>query len=769
MVGRMAKSNTKELKTKEKAEDSEIKEGKSLVIVESPAKAKTIKKILGSSFEIKASVGHIRDLPQKTLGVDVKKNYEPVYEIMPGKQKVVDELSKAAKEADWIYLAPDPDREGEAIAWHIASILDKPANKVFRIEFNEITKTAIQEAVKNPRSIDMKRVDAQQARRILDRLVGYKISPILWEKVGKGLSAGRVQSVTVKLICDREREVEAFIPKEYWTIDAELAKAKSSTSFTAELTKFNGEKIEINNGDEAQKVVDILTKDNVEFKVSKISVKETKRKPQAPFITSSLQREASTRLGYSVKKTMQIAQKLYEGIELGSSGHVGLITYMRTDSTRIADEARDAAKEFIVNHYGKNYYPDSPRVYAKKGKNTQDAHEAVRPTYIEKTPEILKQHLSNEQYRLYKLIWDRFIASQMENASVKTTSAEITAENYTFRASTSKIVFDGFLIVYDDREEDEKTNAIPDLEKNDILKLRKIDHKQHFTQPPPRYSEATLVKALEELGIGRPSTYAPTIATIQDRGYVIKEEKTLAPTALGKTVNDMLVKHFTNIVDVNFTADMESKLDDIAENEVVWQQVIGDFYTPFADVLKKAKEEMQKVQILTEQICPNCGKQMALKTSRFGSQFLGCSGYPECKTTMPLTKDQKPVPEDRPSEEVCEKCSSPMVIKYGPYGDYLACTNQDCKTKKRFEKKTGVKCPKEDCDGDIIQKKSRYGKIFYGCNKYPNCNFALWNEPNGEKCPECKSMLVNKYLKKGNKVACSSKECKYERALEGTE
>jgi len=763
MVGKMAKASTK---VKERKEDLKNKEEKSLVIVESPAKAKTIKKILGNSFEIKASVGHVRDLPQKKLGVDVKKNYEPDYEIMQGKQKVVDELCKAAQEADNIYLAPDPDREGEAIAWHIASILNMPADKVRRIEFNEITKTAIQEAVKHPRKIDMNRVNAQQARRILDRLVGYKISPILWEKVGKGLSAGRVQSVAVRVICDREREIEEFITKEYWTIDAELAKAKSSVPFIAELTKYNNEKIEINNEQEAQKIVDTLTKDNVEFKVSKISVKETKRKPQAPFITSTLQREASTRLGYSVKKTMQVAQKLYEGIELGASGPVGLITYMRTDSTRIAEEARDAAKEFIVNHYGKNYYPDSPRIYSKKGKNTQDAHEAVRPTYIDKTPESVKQYLSNEQYRLYKLIWDRFIASQMESASVKTTSAEITAENYTFRASSSKITFDGFLIVYDDNEETEKAKSIPDLVKGDVLKLRKIDPKQHFTQPPPRYSEATLVKALEELGVGRPSTYAPTIATIQERGYVIKEEKSLVPTALGKTVNEMLIKHFTNIVDVHFTAEMETKLDDIAENSVVWQDVIGEFYTPFVDVLKKAKNDMEKVQILTEHVCPNCGKPMALKTSRFGSQFLGCSGYPECKTSMPLTKDQKPVPEDRPSEEICEKCNSPMVIRYGPYGDYLACTNEDCKAKKRFEKKTGVKCPQENCDGEIIQKKSRYGKIFYGCNKYPNCNFALWNEPNGEKCPECGSMLVKKFLKKGNKIACSSKECKYERPLE---
>lgn len=755
----MAKAAVKKDKeTKEKGK-------KSLVIVESPAKAKTIKKILGDSYFIKASVGHIRDLPQKSLGVDIKNNFEPEYEILDNKKKVVDELNAAAKEADEIFLAPDPDREGEAIAWHIAAILNNSKKKIHRIVFNEITKTAIQDAVQHPRSINIDMVNAQQTRRILDRLVGYKISPLLWQKVGKGLSAGRVQSVAVKIICDREAEIEAFIAEEYWTITAELAKQKSSVSFNAELTKFNGEKLEIKNGEESAKIVEILSKPSTEFKVSKVTTRNSQRKPQAPFITSTLQREASNRLGYSVKKTMQVAQKLYEGIDLGSSGPVGLITYMRTDSTRISDEARDAAKEYIVQHYGAKYYPEEARVYTKKGKNVQDAHEAIRPSYVDKSPESVRQYLEPEQYRLYKLIWERFIASQMQSADVKTISVEIDAAKYTFRASSSKITFDGFLIVYDDREEEEKTDAIPDLNKDDILNLKKIDPKQHFTQPPPRYSEATLVKALEELGVGRPSTYAPTIATIQDRGYVIKEEKSLVPTALGKAVNMLLVKHFPEIVDSQFTANMELNLDNIAEKHAEWRKILGDFYDPFEEVLKKAKKEMEKVEILTEHNCSECGKPMALKTSRFGSQFLGCSGYPDCKNTMPLAKDQKPVPEDRPSNELCEKCNSAMVIKRGPYGDYLSCTNEECKNRKKYIKKTGVKCPQKGCEGELIEKKSRYGKVFYGCDKYPACNFALWNEPAGEFCPECKSMLVKKYLKKGNKIACSSKECKFEKEM----
>jgi len=767
----MAKATTKSVKDKEpkekviKDKEPKIKGKKNLVIVESPAKAKTIKKILGDSYFIKASVGHIRDLPKKTLGVDVKNNFEPEYEILENKKKVVDELNQAAKEADEIFLAPDPDREGEAIAWHISNILSKPKKHIHRIEFNEITKTAILEAVKNPRPINMDTVNAQQTRRILDRLVGYKISPLLWAKVGKGLSAGRVQSVAVRIICDREKEIEAFIPVEYWSITAELSKQKSSTSFNAELTKYNGEKLEINNGEESAKIVEILSKSSTEFKVSKVTTRNTQRKPQAPFITSTLQREASNRLGYSVKKTMQVAQKLYEGIDLGSSGPVGLITYMRTDSTRISDEARDASKEYIVQHYGQKYYPEEARVYAKKGKNVQDAHEAIRPSYIDKNPESVRQYLAPEQYRLYKLIWERFIASQMQSAEVKTISVEIDAAKYTFRASSSKITFDGFLIVYDDREEEEKTDAIPDLNKDDVLKLKKIDPKQHFTQPPPRYSEATLIKTLEELGVGRPSTYAPTISTIQDRGYVIKEEKSLIPTALGKVVNELLVKHFPEIVDSQFTANMETNLDDIAENHAEWKKILGNFYEPFAEVLKKAKKEMEKVAILTENICNECGKPMALKTT-FGGQFLGCSGYPECKNTMPLAKDQKPLPEDRPSDELCEKCNSSMLIKRGPYGDYLSCTNEECKHRKKFIKKTGVKCPQDGCEGELIEKKSRYGKVFYGCNKYPACTFALWNEPAGEFCPECKSMLVKKFLKRGNKIACSKKECAFEKPMD---
>jgi len=757
----MAKATTKK---------KENKEEKALVIVESPAKAKTIKKILGDSYEIKASYGHIRDFPKKSLGIDVKNNFEPIFEIIPDKKKVVEELSKLAQQVDKVYLAPDPDREGEAIAWHIAQVINVPEQNLYRIEFNEITKHAISEAVKSPRSIDMARVQAQQTRQILDRVVGYKISPVLWEKLRNyRLSAGRVQSVAVRLICEREAEIEAFTPQEYWSITADLAKQKSSVTFSAELIKYKNEKIEIKDEKQASEIVKYLETDDLEYKVTKVTNRETKRNPQAPFITSTLQREASNKLGYGVSKTMQIAQKLYEGIEIGSSGPVGLITYMRTDSTRISDEARDSAKEYIINHYGKNYYPDTPRVYTKKGKNVQDAHEAIRPTYVDKSPESIKQYLTNEQYRLYKLIWERFIASQMESAKVKNTSIEIEAGDYTFRTGTSKINFDGFLIVYDDRAEEEKTAAIPELAKGDELKMKKINPKQHFTQPPPRYTEASLVKVLEEKGIGRPSTYAPIISKIQQRNYVVKEDKSLVPTALGKTVNEQLMKYFSEIIDYNFTAEMESKLDSIAEHESEWREVVENFYKPFVEVVGDAKEKMEKLEILSDQICPNCGKPMSIKSSRWGTQFLGCTGYPECKTSMPLTKDQKPAPEDRPSDEKCEKCGSVMVVRYGPYGDYLACTNESCKHKQKIVVKTGVKCPQDGCKGEIIQKKSRYGKIFYGCNQYPDCSFAIWGEPTGEKCPDCGSLLIKKFLKRGNKIACSSKECKYSRPMEPEE
>ncbi len=766
----MAKTASKKKETPKKTTAKQEKQKKSLVIVESPAKAKTIKKILGDSFEIKASVGHIRDLPVKTLGVDLKNNFEPQYEVMEKKQKVVDELKDYAKKSQEVFLAPDPDREGEAIAWHMAYLLNKTCKNIYRIEFNEITKTAIQDAVKNPRPIDMNRVNAQQARRVLDRLVGYKISPILWQKVGKGLSAGRVQSVAVKIICDREREIEAFKPQEYWKINADLSKAKSSSVFNAELSKCDDKKIEINNEAEASEVVKTLNDKSTEYKVTKVTERQTQRKPQPPFITSTLQRESSNKLGYSVKRTMQLAQNLYEGLELGPAGHVGLITYMRTDSTRISDEARDSAKEFIINKYGEKYYPKEPRVYAKKGKNTQDAHEAVRPTYIEKTPESIRQYLSNEQYKLYKLIWSRFMASQMECAEVKGVAVEIGADKYTLRASSSKVTFQGFLIVYDDREETEKDSVIPDLAKGDKLKLQKVNSSQHFTQPPARYSEASLVKALEELGVGRPSTYAPTIGTIQDRFYVLKIEKSLVPTPLGIAVNDLLVKHFPDIVDSAFTATMEENLDQVETDKTDWKKILGDFYEPFVEVLEKAKKEMEKVQILTEHVCPECGKPMAMKTSKWGSMFLGCSGYPDCKETKPLSKDLQPIDdEEKMSDEICEKCGSGMMLKRGPYGEYLNCTNDECKHRKKFIKKTGIKCGKEGCDGELIERKSRYGKAFYGCSKYPECTFALWNEPNGGKCPECGAMLVNKYLKRGNKVACSNKECTFEKPMEEQE
>jgi len=756
-------------KKKEPVTKKKEKAQKSLVIVESPAKAKTIKKILGDTFEIKASVGHIRDLPIKKLGVDVDKKFEPEYEIMEKKKKVVEELNSTAKASKEVFLAPDLDREGEAIAWHMDTLLKKACKNIYRIEFNEITKTAIQEAVKNPRPIDMNKVNAQQTRRILDRLVGYKISPLLWKKVGKGLSAGRVQSVAVKIICDREEEIEAFAPQEYWKINADLSKKKSSSVFNAELSKCDDKKIEIDNGDDAKEATDILNADSTEYKVAKVTPRTTQRKPNPPFITSTLQRESSNRHGYSVKRTMQLAQNLYEGIDLGM-GHIGLITYMRTDSVRIADEARDAAKEFIVNHYGEKYYPKEPRVYNKKGKkNVQDAHEAIRPTYIDKTPESIRQHLSPEQFKLYKLIWSRFMASQMESAEGKTVSVEIAADKYTLRASSSKITFDGFLIVYDDREEKDQDTVIPDLAKGDELSLKKVNSTQHFTQPPARYSEAALVKALEELGVGRPSTYAPTISTIQDRGYIIKEEKSLMPTVLGKVVNKQMVKHFSDIVDSAFTANMESNLDRIESDNADWRGILKEFYEPFAEALEKANNEMEKVEILTENVCPECGKFMALKMSRFGGQFLGCSGYPECKSSRPLDKDLKPVQEDRMSDEICEKCGSGMMIKHGPYGEYLNCNNEECKNRKKFVKKTGIKCGAKGCGGELLERKSRFGKIFYGCSNYPDCKFALWGEPNGEKCPECDSMLVNKYLKRGNKVVCSKKECSFEREMKDNE
>ncbi len=737
---------------------------KSLVIVESPAKSKTIKKILGDSYQIEASFGHIRDLPKNDLGFDVNNGFEPSFVVIPEKKKVVTSLNQLSKKADKIYIASDPDREGEAIAWHVRQVLNVPDEKICRIEFNEITPKAVKYAVEHPRDIDMDRVKAQQTRQILDKLVGYKLSPILWKKMGNySLSAGRVQSVALRMICEREDEIEAFVPQEYWSVSADLA--KNGEKFTAELSKIKDKPVEktIANEEQVNKIVEDLKISD--YEVSKVTQRETKRKPTAPFITSTLQRAASSKLGYGVSKTMQIAQKLYEGIEL-DSGAVGLITYMRTDSTRVSDDARDMAKAFITENYGEKYYPETPNVYVKGKQNVQDAHEAIRPSYPERTPESIKQYLTPEQYKLYKLIWEKFMSSQMANATVANKAVEITAGDYTLRVSTSKITFDGFLKLYDDSDEEEKEKSkMPDLKKGDKLECKKVNPKQHFTQPPPRYTEASLVKALEEYGIGRPSTYASIITKIQTKNYVEKQDKALAPTLLGRTVSKQLVEQFKEIMDYKFTAGMETKLDKIADKKLVWNKVLRDFYDGFIPTVDEAMKDTSRVVIDTKVVCPNCGKPMVLRSSRFGTQFLGCSGYPECKTAMSLNalEDGYTEPkEPQVAEEKCEKCNSDMVIKNGPYGKYLECTN--CKNRKRIVKTTGVKCPK--CGKELVERKSRYGKIFYGCSGYPDCNFVVWNEPTGNICPECKSLLVKKVLKKGTFEACSNKECKYAVKLE---
>lgn len=755
------------------------KKEKSLVIVESPAKSKTIKKILGDSFQIEASYGHVRNLPTKdaatqNLGFDVNNNFEPKFEIIPGKQQVVKKLNDLAKKADKIYLASDPDREGEAIAWHVRQILKVPDEKICRIVFNEITPKAVKHSVENPRGIDMDMVQAQQTRQILDKLVGFKLSPVLWKQIGnRNLSAGRVQSVALRMICEREEEIEKFIPQEYWSIHANLD--KDGKLFEAELSKIKNKSIEktIKNKEEAQKIVDYLTNPESKFEVSKVTKKTIKRKPTAPFITSTMQRAASSKLGFGVSKTMQVAQKLYEGIEIDGTP-VGLITYMRTDSVRVSDDAQNMAHDFILQNYGEKYYPKDPNVYVKGKQNVQDAHEAIRPSYPERTPESIKKYLDNDQYKLYKLIWEKFMSSQMAPAEIANKSIEINSGDYTLKAGTSKIMFDGFLTLYNDSEEDEKESdaKIPDLEKGDNVACKKVNPKQHFTQPPPRYNEASLVKALEEYGIGRPSTYATIITVIQTRKYVEKKDKALKPTLLGRTVSKQLVEQFADIMDYKFTAGMEEKLDKIAEKEAVWVKVLQDFYTPFMEEVNSVMKTAERVTIETKINCPNCGKPMVLRTSKKGTQFLGCSGYPECKTAMSLNVMQEMEAEqqgeensEKPQEiceEKCEKCGSDMIFKIGPYGKYMECTNPECKHRKPFRKSTGVTCPK--CGkGTIVERKSKRGTVFFGCDKYPDCDFVLWNEPTGEKCPTCGSLLVKKVLKKGTVIACSNIKCGFKK------
>lgn len=748
--------------------ETKSKKEKVLVIVESPAKSKTIKKILGDGYQIEASFGHVRNLPDNILGFDVHNGFKPTYVIIPDKKKVVTKLSELAKRSDRVLLASDPDREGEAIAWHVRELLPVSDDKVQRIEFNEITPKAVKYAVEHSREIDMDRVKAQQTRQILDKLVGYKLSPVLWKQLGNyHLSAGRVQSVALRMICEREEEIEAFVPKEYWSVHTIMD--KDGKLFEAEVNKYKGKKFDINNEEEANRIKEVLLNPNTECVVEKVTKKETKRKPTAPFITSTLQRAASTKLGFGVQKTMQVAQKLYEGMEIDGTP-VGLITYMRTDSVRISDDAHAMAKDFILNNYGKEYYPDKTNVYVKGKQNVQDAHEAIRPSYPERTPESLKPYLDNDQYRLYKLIWDKFMSSQMAPATIANKTVEIKAGNYGLKAGTSKVIFDGFLKLYNDAEdeEQEKEAKIPDLNEGDKVVCKEVTPKQHFTQPPPRYNEASLVKALEEHGIGRPSTYATIITVIQTRKYVEKKDKALKPTLLGRTVCKQLVEQFSNIMDYKFTAGMEAKLDLIAEKKAIWNVVLQEFYTPFMEVVQSVMKETKKVNIESDKKCPNCGRVMLVKTSRFGNQFLGCSGYPECKTIISLNnmneldsandEDSKTQEETIVIDEKCEKCGGEMNLKTGPYGKYLEC--KECGNRKKYVRSTGVKCPK--CgEGIIIEKKSKHGKIFFGCNKYPECSFALWDEPTGNSCPECGELLVKKVTKNGNFEVCSSRTCSY--------
>ena len=682
--------------------------GQNLVIVESPAKAKTISKYLGKNYTVEASMGHVRDLPKSKLGVDIEDNFNPKYITIRGKGELIAKLKKAAKKADKIYLATDPDREGEAISWHLANILKISEDDTCRIVFNEITKSAVKESIKEARKINLNLVDAQQARRVLDRLVGYEISPILWKNVKWGLSAGRVQSAALKLICDKEEEIKAFEPKEYWTVDCVLKKERKK--FPIKLTKYENKKIEITTEEEAQKIIRELEKN--EYRIDKVKKGNRLKNPLPPFTTSTLQQEASKKLNFMTKRTMSIAQALYEGVDVKGYGTVGLITYMRTDSVRISEEAQGKAIDFIKENYGNEYIPEKPRVYKGK-KNIQDAHEAIRPSHIEITPEIAKASLSAEQYKLYSLIWKRFIASQMTSCSLNTNSIDIVNGAYSFKASGSTIKFDGFMKVYDyTTEDDENDVSLPVLEEGEILLPASVEGKQHFTQPPARYTEASFVKLLEEKGIGRPSTYVQNISTLLSRDYVSREKKNLIPTELGFIVNNIMSDYFKHIVDVDFTADMERKLDYIEEGSEEWKEVVGEFFAPLKVAIDKAEKEISKVVIedkVSDVPCDKCGRMMVIKRGRYGT-FLACPGYPECHNAKPIVEELE------------------------------------------------VPCPK--CGGKILAKRSKKGKKFFGCSNYPNCDFVSWNEPIKEPCSKCGSYMTIKYSKtKGKYAICSNTEC----------
>ncbi len=801
----------------------------SLVIVESPAKAKTIGKYLGKQFVVKASLGHVKDLPKNDLAVDVDHGFQPTYVVIEGKKKLIQELKQAAKKADTVYLAADPDREGEAICFHLKEELEPKKNgrpRIHRVMFNEITQNAIRRAFDKPSDVNMNLVEAQQARRVLDRLVGYKISPLLWDKVRRGLSAGRVQTVAVRLIVEREREVRAFQKKEYWTIDVHLG-AKKPPVLAARLIRRNDEAIEIPSREAADALVAQLQE--AAYAVKSVVTREKRRNPVPPFITSTLQQEASRKLRFSVKRTMALAQRLYEGVALGKEGPVGLITYMRTDSTRISNEALAEARDFVREKFGPEYLPEAPNVYRSK-KDAQDAHEAIRPTAVSRTPESVEKFLAEDELKLYRLIWIRFVASQMMPAVFDQTTIDVAARGrdgfeYLFRATGSVPKFDGFLRVYEegkdqkDEEDEELKHKLPAVAEGEHLRFRSIDPEQHFTEPPPRYNEATLVKKLEADGVGRPSTYASIISTIQDRGYVRKEGGKFLPTELGMVVNDLLVASFDDIFDIKYTARMEEELDEIEDGQIEWRRAIGEFYDKFQQDLSHAEEHMENIKAMekptgiacdkcgremvikwgkhgsfigcsgypectntreltvdlpdvdtanlgaeeTEEYCENCGRPMVIKRGRFGT-FWACTGYPDCKTTKRIGAAPGEKKSDVPLDETCPQCGSPLVLKYGRFGEFTACSNYpSCKYVK--QKTIGVKCP-ECGEGEIIERRSRRGKTFYGCNRYPDCKFVAWSRPLAEKCPECGSpYLLEKWLKSGHFAQCPNPECKHKHEL----
>lgn len=686
-----------------------------LVIVESPAKAKTIKKYLGGNYEVIASMGHVRDLPKARLSVDIKKKFAPKYEIIKGKEKLVEELKELAEKSDKIYLATDPDREGEAISWHLAYILGLPLDDNNRVEFNEITKNGVTNGMANPRSINIDLVNAQQARRILDRLVGYKLSPFISQKIRRGLSAGRVQSVAVRIIVDREEEIRKFKPEEYWTIDAKFIPKGSRKSFSASLYSDANGKIKIENQEQAEKIEQDLA--DAEYMITKVKHGTRRKTPAPPFITSTLQQEASRKLGFQSRRTMKVAQELYEGVDIEGMGATGLITYMRTDSLRISDVAKEEAAQYILNRFGEKFLPAKPRVFKTKS-NAQDGHEAIRPSMPSLSPEDVKASLTSDQFKLYNLIWNRFMASQMSDCIQKTTQAEISAKEYIFKASGYYVDFEGFTTLYVESKdtEEEKSTQLPPLEKDMPVKCKELKKNQHFTQPPARYTEASLIKALEEYGIGRPSTYAATITTITSREYVKREAKTLYPTELGEVMTNLLKERFPKIVNYKFTAQMEEKLDEVEHGQEEWVELLDEFYSDFDKTLKKAKEEMEGVKLQlkedqTDIICDKCGRQMVVKVGRYG-KFIACPGYPECKNVL------------------------------------------------KFVEKTGVKCPK--CNGDVIVKHTKKKRVFYGCSNYPECDFVSWNEPVNERCPQCGGILFKKKGKKP-KLYCATEGCGFEK------